>query len=551
MDVKRLDARGTVLAVAGLLLVLFLVSLDQTIVGTAMPRIIAELKGFERYAWVTTAYLLAETAVIPIVGKLGDLYGRKWITIAGVATFLVGSALCGVATGMTGLIVFRGIQGLGGGMILATVFTLVADIFPDPAKRAKYQGFFFAVFAVSSVIGPYLGGWITDYQSWRWVFYVNLPLGLFSLLVLPRALPQSSRRADARIDVLGALTSTVAVVALLVALSWVGEGDAWTSGRVLAGLAAAAISIAAFVPIELRAAEPIIPFVLFRNRTIAVAAVVMFLVGIVMFGVILYTPLFVQGVLGRSATGSGAVLTPLVLTMTVMGILGGQLIARVRRVKPFLLFGTVMMTIGVFLLTTLNTDVGSGTIAGFLFVVGLGMGLVMPTTTLAVQTAVEKQMMGVATSATQFIRSIGATVGTAIIGTFVTSGYVENLAANTPEGAPDQLVAALRDPDVLVAPPALQALTQAAASIPGGEAMVENLLQAARTAMSGAIRQGFLFVVVAAALAALATLFMPNLLLDEMPAMGPVPEAGAAEGSAAAATMTAGAAAKAAEGRAG
>ena len=203
MDVKRLDARGTVLAVAGLLLVLFLVSLDQTIVGTAMPRIIAELKGFERYAWVTTAYLLAETAVIPIVGKLGDLYGRKWITIAGVATFLLGSAPCGVATGMTGLIVFRGIQGLGGGMILATVFTLVADIFPDPAKRAKYQGFFFAVFAVSSVIGPYLGGWITDYQSWRWVFYVNLPLGLFSLLVLPRALPQSSRRADARIDVLG------------------------------------------------------------------------------------------------------------------------------------------------------------------------------------------------------------------------------------------------------------------------------------------------------------------------------------------------------------
>jgi len=551
VDVKRLDTRGTVLAVAGLLLVLFLVSLDQTIVGTAMPRIIAELKGFERYAWVTTAYLLAETAVIPIVGKLGDLYGRKWITIAGVATFLVGSALCGVATGMTGLIAFRGIQGLGGGMILATVFTLVADIFPDPAKRAKYQGFFFAVFAVSSVIGPYLGGWITDYQSWRWVFYVNLPLGLFSLFVLPRALPQTSRRPDAQIDILGAITSTVAVVSLLLALSWVGEGDAWTSARVLVGLAVAAFSTAAFVPIELRAAEPIIPFVLFRNRTIAVASVVMFLVGIVMFGVILYTPLFVQGVLGRSATGSGAVLTPLVLTMTVMGIAGGQLIARVRRVKPFLLFGTAMMTIGVFLLTTLGTNAGSGTIAGFLFVVGLGMGLVMPTTTLAVQTAVEKQMMGVATSATQFIRSIGATVGTAIIGTFVTSGYVDNLAANTPQGAPEQLVGALRDPDVLVAPPALEALTQAAANIPGGAAAVETLLEVARTAMAGAIRGGFLFVAVSAALATLVTLLMPNLLLDEVPSMGPAPEAGVVEGSAAAATMTAGAAGKPAEGRAG
>ncbi len=527
---RRTDVRATVLATAGLMLVLFLVSLDQTIVGTAMPRIITELKGFERYAWVTTAYLLAETAVIPIVGKLGDLYGRKWITIAGVVVFFVGSALCGIATGMTGLIVFRGIQGIGAGIILANVFTIVADVFPDPAKRAKYQGFFFAVFAVSSVMGPYLGGWITDNLNWRWVFYVNLPLGLFSLGVLPFVLPQGDRRQGVKIDFLGAITITVSVVALLLALSWVGAGDAWSSGRVVAGLAIAAVFLAAFIPIELRAAEPVIPLSLFKDRTLAAASFVMFMVGIGMFGIILYTPLFVQGVLGRTATGSGAVLTPLVLTMTSMGIAGGQLIARVRRVKPFLLFGTVMMTFGVFLLTTLNPDSGTGVVALFLFVTGLGLGLIMPTTTLAVQSVVDRRTLGVATAATQFIRSVGATVGTAIIGTLVTAGYVDGLAANTPPGVPERLTSALQDPDALVSEQALQVLSRVASSFPGGAQAVEGLVGAVRESLSGGIRDGFLFVLMACGLAVVGALLMRNVRLEGGAFPEPVPEASTADG---------------------
>ncbi len=199
--------RATVLAVAGLMLALFLVALDQTIVGTALPQIVADLEGFERYAWVTTAYLLASTAMIPVIGKLGDIYGRKWFILGGIFVFLAGSALCGAAWGMIELIIFRGIQGLGAGMIFANIFTSVADIFPDPARRAKYQGVFFSVFALSSVVGPAMGGWITDNLDWRWVFYVNLPLGLFSLFALPFVLPQSGRRRGARIDFPGAITS--------------------------------------------------------------------------------------------------------------------------------------------------------------------------------------------------------------------------------------------------------------------------------------------------------------------------------------------------------
>jgi EmrB/QacA subfamily drug resistance transporter len=488
--------RGVVLAVAGLMLALFLVALDQTIVGTALPKIIADLRGFEQYAWVTTAYLLASTATIPVIGKLGDIYGRKWFIVAGVVVFLVGSALCGAAWGMTELILFRGIQGLGAGMIFSNIFTSIADIFPDPARRAKYQGVFFAVFSLSSVVGPSLGGWITDNLDWRWVFYVNLPLGLFSLVALPIVLRQSERRPGAKVDYLGAATITASVTALLLALSWVGEGDAWDANRVVAGFVVAAALLAVFVPVELRAREPIIPLSLFKSRVFVTSASLMFLVGIGMFGIILYTPLFVQGSLGKTATGSGAVLTPLVFAMTFVGILGGQIIARVRRVKPFTIVGTVFMAFGVYLLTTLNVESTQATVALYLAVTGLGLGLIMPTATLAVQNNVEKRMLGVATSATQFVRSLGSTVGTAVIGSIVTKGYVDNLAANAPSGAPDRLVGALENPQALVSDEARGALERAASAFPGGDQVVGQLVATARVALSNSIHDGFLFVFV-------------------------------------------------------
>ena len=530
--------RATVLAVAGLMLALFLVALDQTIVGTALPKIIAELDGFERYAWVTTAYLLASTAMIPVIGKLGDIYGRKWFIIAGAFIFLVGSALCGAAWGITELILFRGVQGLGAGMILANVFTSVADIFPDPARRAKFQGIFFSVFALSSVVGPTLGGWITDNLDWRWVFFVNLPLGLFSLVALPFVLPQSAHHRRAKVDYLGAATVTASVVALLLALSWVGEGDAWDAGRVLAGFAVSAVLLAVFVPVELRADEPIIPLSLFKNRVFLSSALLMFFVGVAMFGIILYTPLFVQGALGKTATGSGTVLTPLVFAMTAVGVIGGQIIARVRRIKPFTLFGTTVMAFGVYLLTTLDTGSTQATVALFLAVTGLGLGLIMPTATLAVQNTVEREILGVATSAAQFIRSLGSTVGTAVIGSIVTKGYAEDLAANAPAQAPGSLVSALQNPQALVSDEARDAL--AGAAFPGGEQVVDQVIGTARQALAGSIHEGFVFVLFSVLAATAAALLMKDIYLSErvqdagepteelLPEVAPEAQAGAA-----------------------
>jgi EmrB/QacA subfamily drug resistance transporter len=505
------------------MLALFLVALDQTVVGTALPRIIADLEGFERYAWVTTAYLLASTSMIPVIGKLGDIYGRKWFILAGIFIFLVGSALCGAAWGMAELILFRGIQGLGAGMIFSNIFTSVADIFPDPARRAKYQGVFFGVFALSSVVGPTLGGWITDTLDWRWVFYINLPLGIFSLLALPFVLPQSGQRRRAQIDYLGAVTITASVVALLLALSWVGEGDSWDAGRVIAGFVVSAILLAAFIPIELRAAEPMIPLSLFKSRVFASASVLMFLVGLGMFGIILYTPLFVQGVLGETATGSGTVLTPLVFSMTAVGVVGGQIIARVKRVKPFTLFGTVVMAFGVYLLTTLDVNSSMNTVALFLAVTGLGLGLIMPTVTLAVQATVDRKVLGVATSATQFVRSVGSTVGTAVIGSLVTSGYAEDLAKNAPPQAPAQLVSALENPQALVSDEAREALSSAASGFPGGQQVVDEVVQTAREALSGSIHTGFVFTLCALGLAIGAALIMKNVRLEESAARTSTP----------------------------
>lgn len=507
--------RSKILAVFGLLLTLFLVSLDQTVVGTAMPRVIADLRGFELYAWVTTVYLLSQTAVIPIAGKLGDMYGRKWLALAGVIIFLLSSWLCGFAPNMWWLILARGAQGIGAGAIFATIFTLIADVFPNAAERAKYQGLFFAVFSLSSVIGPVVGGAITDTLGWRWVFYVNVPVGVLSLVLLPFVLPDTVRRVHGRVDWLGALVSTIGVVALLLAFTWAGEGQVWTSPQVVGALIVTLIAFALFIPIERRASDPIIPFTLFHNRTVSAVTVMMFFSIIAMFGIILYTPLFLQGVVGQSASTSGAVLIPLVLTMTLVSIVGGQLIARVGRVRPFLIFGTVAVTVGAFLLSTLGMNPDIFLIGAYMFIVGLGLGLLLPNSTLAVQTSVEPRYIGVATSATQFIRSIGSTVGTALMGTLVAAGYSGALNANIPPGTTPELAHAVKNPDALVSPGALQALAKAASTLPNGEQLVRALLETARHALAVGIHQGFLMVTVTSALAILASFMISHVDLKQ------------------------------------
>lgn len=520
MAAQRARRRETFLAMGGLALVVFLVALDQNVVSTAMPRIMADLNGFALYAWVTTAYLLTETAVIPIVGKLGDLFGRKWITIAGVVAFLGASALCGLATSMPALVIFRGLQGIGGGMLFATVFALVADIFPDIRARARYQGLIFAMFSLSGMVGPVLGGWITDSLGWRWVFYINVPLCLLALAVLPVVLPQSIRQPRVRIDYAGALLSSATIVGLLLALELVGAGQAWSSPAVLGGLFVAALSLVAFVPVELRAAAPVIPFGLFRSRALAVSTLIQFTLGLIIMGTGLFLPLFLQSVLGLSARDSGTVMLPMVITSAIMTVTAGPAIARFSRLRPLLIAGTGLMALSMLLLTTLQPDSSPTQVSAFTVVLAVGFGLVMPVTILAVQVVVSRDMLGVATSATTFIRQIGTTVGTALLGTIVTSSYAAALASAAPPAMPDAAIAALRSPNALTNEAARHELDQIMAGVPDGARLTETLLELARTALAGAIQHAMLVALAASALAVLSALLLPRLRLESAAAPG-------------------------------
>lgn len=504
----------------GLALVLFLVSLDQTIVGTAMPRIIAELNGFELYAWVTTAYLLFETAVIPIVGKLGDIYGRKWLTIIGVVIFLLTSALCGAAQSMIWLIIGRGLQGIGGGMIFATTFTLVADIYPDLKERARSQGLLFSVFTLSSIIGPVLGGWITDAFGWRWLFYINIPLGLATLFILARVLPQNPRQENAKIDYWGAITSAIGVIALLLSVELLNFGFTWSSPIVIGGLILAFVMISLFFWIETRVSDPIIPLRLFRNPTISATTAVMFLNGIAMFGVALYSPLYAQGVLGVSPSVSGMLMIPMVITMTMMGIVVGQLMAKFEVIKPFILGGLVILTLSGFLLLTLSTSSSPWMLSFFLFVVALGMGGLMPATTMAIQLSADPRELGVVTAATQYVRSIGATIGTALIGTVVTNSYLKTLYNTVGSDVPSEAVEMLHNPNALINQEALEKLNNLVSTLPNGAQLLDSLLEATRISLTSAVHSGFWLMIGSTIIAIICAVFIRNIRLTGAPMPG-------------------------------
>ncbi|MBF6589941.1 MAG: MFS transporter [Ktedonobacterales bacterium] len=438
--------RGAALAsvLTALMLTLLLSALDQTIVGTALPRIIGDLHGFDRYIWVVTAYLVTSTTMIPIVGKLSDQFGRKWFLVAGVVIFLVGSALSGTSQTMNQLIIFRGLQGIGAGTVLSLVFTLVGDIFV-PAERARWQGLFSGVFALASVVGPATGGWITDNTSWRWVFYVNLPLGALALLLLifklPTHISAPNRRyrgwaAIRRIDFAGVFTAAGATISLMLGLTWGGTTYAWNSPQVLGVLVGAAVLFAVFAIIEaFFAVEPILPLDLFKNQVFAAGALLSLTVGMALFAVVFYLPLFIQGVLGQTATSSGAVITPLTVTMAVGAIFVGQLIARIGRYQAICVVGALVLTFGVYLLSRMTVSVTLGVVTRNMIVVGLGLGMLMPVLTLAVQNAIPRSRLGVGTGAVTYLRSMGQMLGVALIGAVVSNSVSGELAKRLPPAA--------------------------------------------------------------------------------------------------------------------
>ena len=422
------------LVFAGLMLVLFLAALDQTIVATALPTIVGDLGGLNHISWVVTAYLLAQTVVTPLYGKLGDQYGRKVVLQFALTLFLVGSALCGLSQNLDELIAFRALQGLGGGGLLVSAQAAIGDVVP-PRERGRYTGLFGAVFGVASVVGPLLGGFLTSELSWRWIFYVNLPLGVVAMFVLSATLPAVAERVHHTIDYLGTALLGAGLTAIVLGASLGGTSFAWGSPVIVGLGVAGVVLIAAFVVAERHAREPVLPLRLLRNRVFAVTGAVGFVVGFSLFGAITYLPLFLQVVKGASPTGSGLQLIPLVGGLLITSIASGQVISRTGHYKPFPIAGMAVLTVGLYLLSTLDSASSVGTIFAFMFVVGLGLGMVMQVLVLAVQNAVDYADLGVATSGATLFRSIGGSLGTATLGAIFANRLHSALKRLLPPGA--------------------------------------------------------------------------------------------------------------------
>ncbi|MET9976501.1 DHA2 family efflux MFS transporter permease subunit [Streptomyces microflavus] len=438
--------RTVLVAIGALLLGMLLAALDQTIVSTALPTIVSELGGLDHLSWVVTAYLLAATAATPLWGKLGDQYGRKKLFQAAIVIFLIGSALCGVAQNMPQLIGFRALQGLGGGGLMVLSMAIVGDLV-TPRERGKYQGLFGAVFGATSVLGPLLGGFFTQHLSWRWVFYINLPIGVVALLVIAAVLHIPVRREKHTIDYLGTfLIASVATCLILVA-SLGGTTWAWGSAQIIGLAVLAVVLLIAFVAVERRAAEPVLPLKLFRIRTFSLVAVISFVIGFAMFGAMTYLPTFLQVVHGITPTMSGVHMLPMVLGLLLTSTASGQIVSRTGRWKVFPLAGTALTGAGLLLLHRLTPDSSTWEMSLCFFVFGAGLGLVMQVLVLVVQNAVSYQDLGVATSGATFFRSIGASFGVAIFGTVFTNrltGQLESALTgrSVPPGADAERLAA-------------------------------------------------------------------------------------------------------------
>jgi EmrB/QacA subfamily drug resistance transporter len=422
-----LSHRQIIIVLVGVMAGMLLFALDQGIVGTALPRIVSELGGLDRLSWVVTAYLLTSTASTPLWGKISDLYGRRLIFQVAIVIFLLGSALSGLSQNMGQLIAFRALQGVGGGGLFAIALSIIGDVIP-PRERGRYQGYFGAVFGVSSVAGPLLGGWLTDGPGWRWIFYINLPVGLAALVVTSMVLKMPVVRRQHRIDYLGAATIVGAVTCLLLYLDWRGNAYGWTEAGALALLGAAALLTAAFIVNERRAVEPIIPMRLFRNQVFSVGNTFAFLAGIAMFGTIIFLPVYFQAVMGMSPTESGLALLPAIVGIFSTSITSGQLITRTGRYKVYPVAGAVIMTVALLALSQLGVDTPFWQVALSTYLFGAGLGLTMQTIVTAVQNSVEYRDMGAATSSTTFFRQMGGSVGAALFGAVLSSRLAHYLS---------------------------------------------------------------------------------------------------------------------------
>jgi EmrB/QacA subfamily drug resistance transporter len=427
MNSERLQGRALWTVFGALMLGMFLAALDQTIVSTALPTIVGDLGGLNHLSWVVTSYLLAATVSTPLYGKLGDMIGRKPVFLAAIVIFLAGSMLAGLSQSMGQLIGFRALQGIGAGGLMVGAQAIIADIVP-PRERGRYTGLIGSVFAIASVAGPLLGGFLVDNLSWRWVFYVNMPVGAVALVIVITRLHLHTPTVRHRVDVLGAALLSLAVTALTLVTTWGGTEYAWDSRMIVSLGVGGVVLLAVFIWWEGRAAEPIVPLHLFRSRVFSIASAMGFTIGMAMFGAIVFLPLFLQLVYGASPTSSGLRMLPLMAGLLVAAIVSGRVITRIGRYKPFPIAGTAVLILGMFLLSLLRLTTAPWLASVYMLIVGVAIGLVMQVLVLVVQNDVPPQNIGVATSTATFFRSVGGSFGVAIFGTIFATRLADQLA---------------------------------------------------------------------------------------------------------------------------
>ncbi|HKC89868.1 MAG TPA: MDR family MFS transporter [Candidatus Limnocylindria bacterium] len=495
----EMTRNARILATVGVGLALFLAALDQTIVGTALPRIVADLNGLDYFAWVATAYLVASTTLTPIAGKLGDLFGRKPFLLAGMIGFVLASALCGQAQNMPELIAFRGVQGIFGGVLFASVFATIGDLYA-PAERAKLQGVFGGIFGIASVVGPTVGGYLTDNLSWRWVFYVNVPVGVLAILVCFVTLPYVAHNASWRdIDFAGAFALAATLVPLLIALSITQDHDIG-SPEVIGLLTISAVMAVVFFLIERRNAHPVVPFDLWNNPTFAVSTMIGFLLGFAMFGAIIFVGLVYQGVLGIPATNSGLLITPLMVGLISASVVTGQLMVRIKRYRYIGTIGAVILAIGLVLLAQVNVGTPEIEVVRDLVLVGLGVGVGMPLYLNATQSAVDARFLGVVSSQIQFWRNIGSTVGVATLGSVLGHELTQKIVAAVPPQLAGAVSAKAGNAQAIFNPAATQQIPP-------------PVLAAIRGALAASLHDVFLIAAGVAALAVVVSVFLQEVPL--------------------------------------
>ncbi len=493
---EYLSSRQKFLLMNSLMLTMFISALDGSIMATALPHILADLGGFKLLSWITTIYLLTSTVTVPLVGKLSDMFGRKPFLLVGIAVFVAASAACGAAPTMPFLIVARGIQGIGGGILFGCVFATLGDLF-TPIQRAKYMGYFIGSFTLASLIGPTLGGFLTDGPGWRWCFYINLPVGMLATVFIWKNLPFTKKGGKlSSIDFPGAFLLSGATICVLLGLVWAQADYGWTSGLTVGLFVVGAILLVGFIFQEGRHPQAIFPLSIFRNRVFVQANLLVAIQGAGMFGAIQYLPTFIQTSLGASATASGLVSTPQSIGLLATSIVGGQLVSRTGRFKYQVIFGASVTVIAAFLLRTLDVGTVKWHIAAFMVLFGLGSGLVGPTISVIVQSCVGQELMGVATSSRQFFMQMGQVMGVAIFGLIFTTTYASafsnDISSQTRSQLPPAVYQEFQDPTLALDPRVYVTVTETVRALPNGEAVLNDAVASQKRAVATAIRRLFL-----------------------------------------------------------